>query len=251
MTDAPRAERHLAWEGCYNVRDLGGLPLEGGGETLWRSVIRADLLRRLTPAGWRALRAYGVRTVVDLRSPREVDAEPSHPAGLDEGADALTYVNRPLETYDPDVSALMGRAESRAEAYAIVLDHYPAAVAAALRAIAAAAPGGVVIHCHAGKDRTGIVAGLLLGLTGVEERAIAEDYAESQTRLWPLYEALAEEAGGEENLDFWLRPTATAETMHALLGHLRVVYGGVEGYVRRAGLSPDEVERLRRRLRPA
>lgn len=69
--------RHLDWQACYNVRDLGGLPLTGGGKTRWGSIVRADLLARLTPAGRGAMLAYGVRTVIDLRGPHEVKEEPT------------------------------------------------------------------------------------------------------------------------------------------------------------------------------
>src|SRR4051812_31432926 len=67
----PPPDRHLDWEGCFNVRDLGGLPLADGGETRWCAVVRGDALDELTEAGWAALAAHGVRTVVDLRNADE------------------------------------------------------------------------------------------------------------------------------------------------------------------------------------
>jgi protein-tyrosine phosphatase len=241
--------RHLNWDACYNVRDLGGLSTTDGGETRWRSVIRTDLLGRLTEQGRRSLIEYGVRTVIDLRSPGQVSEEPSAYTVESARAAGLTYLNLPLEEYYPHVSALISKAQSRAEVYCITLDHYPANMAAVLRAIANAEPGGVVVHCHAGKDRTGVVTGLLLALAGVPDEQIAADYAESQVRLWPLYERLIAAAGGEEQVDFWLKPTATAEMMQTMLDHVRNQYGGIGGYLRWAGLGEDELERLRRRLR--
>lgn len=240
--------RHLHWDACYNVRDLGGLPTTDGHQTRWGSVIRTDLLSRLTEQGRRALIDYGVRTVIDLRSPDQVAEEPSAYTVESARAAGLTYLNLPLEAYYPHVGALIRQAQSRAEVYCITLDHYPANTATVLRAIANAEPGGVVIHCHAGKDRTGVVTGLLLGLAGVPEEEIAADYAESQVRLWPLYEKLIAEAGGEENVDFWLKPTATAEMMQTMLDHIRTKYGGIGGYLRWTGLSEGELERLRLRL---
>ena len=130
-----------------------------------------------------------------------------------------------------------------------MLDHYPDMVATVMQAIANAQPGGVVVHCHSGKDRTGTVAALLLSLAGVAPEVIAADYAESQARLWPLYEKLIAEAGGEDKLDFWLKPTATAGMMHTMLAHLDQKYGGVRGYLVAAGLSDVDLERLYQRLR--
>jgi protein-tyrosine phosphatase len=241
--------RHLNWDACHNVRDLGGLPTVDGGETRWGSVIRTDLLSRLTEGGRHALIDYGVRTVIDLRSPGQVSEEPSAYTVESARSAGLTYLNLPLEEYYPHVSALISQAQTRAEVYCITLDHYPTNMAAALRAIANAEPGGVVIHCHAGKDRTGVVSGLLLAIAGVHDEQIAADYAESQVRLWPLYEQLIAAAGGEEKVDFWLKPTATAEMMQTMLDHVRNQYGGISDYLRWAGLSEEEVEQLRRRLR--
>ena len=245
----PQKQRHLAWDGCYNVRDLGGLPTVDGSETCWQAVIRSDLLRRLTEQGEQALLDYGVRTIIDLRAPQEAQKEPSAFTASATDLRAPTYLNLPLEKYYPHVSALISKAETRAEVYCITLDHYPDAVAAVMRAIANAQPGGVVIHCHAGKDRTGIVAALLLSLAGVSADTIAEDYAESQRRLWPLYEQYVAEAGGEAAVSFWLKPTATSEMMHTMLVHLEAKYGGVRAYLVAAGMAEAELDRLVRRLR--
>ena len=139
----PRRQRHLAWEGCLNARDLGGLPIVGGGETRWQTVIRSDLLGRLTPKGRRALVDYGVRTIIDLRSPKEAKEEPSAFTVPTDDTTAPTYLNLPIEKYYPHVSALISKATTRAEVYCIILDHYPDAMAEAMRAIANAQPGGL------------------------------------------------------------------------------------------------------------
>src|SRR5207244_3563890 len=70
------AERHLQWEGCFNVRDLGGFPTRSGGTTAWGAVVRSDSPAALTAAGWDALRAHGIRTVVDLRDQTEREELP-------------------------------------------------------------------------------------------------------------------------------------------------------------------------------
>ncbi len=89
----------------------------------------------------------------------------------------------------------------------------------------------------------------MLALAGVPDEQIAADYAESQIRLWPLYEEIVAKIGGEDKADFWLKPTATAEMMHLFLGHLQQEYGGAAGYLRRAGLSESEIAQVRQRLR--
>lgn len=241
-------QRHLNWEACYNTRDLGGLLTTNGETTRWGAVIRSDILDRLTPNGRQALLDYGVRTIIDLRGVDEVAEGPSpfaHPSG---SPAAPHYRNLPLEKYYPHVSELIGKAQSRGAVYCITLDHYPDCVAAVIRAIANAQPGGIVIHCHAGKDRTGIVAGLLLKLAGVADEIIAADYAESQARLWPLYEQKTVEAGGEEKVDFWLKPTALPEMMQMMLDHLAAKYGGVHLYLQQAGLTEVELNAVAARL---
>src|SRR5262249_21747651 len=90
-------QRHLDWEACYNVRDLGGLPTVDGDTTRWRSIVRADILARLTDSGRRALIDYGVRTVIDLRSPAQVAQERSAFTPATGSTDGLTYLNLPLE----------------------------------------------------------------------------------------------------------------------------------------------------------
>jgi protein-tyrosine phosphatase len=238
--------RHLPWPECYNARDLGGLPTVTDTETRWRSVIRSDILNRLTADGQQALLAYGVRTVIDLRSPQEVEKEPSlfsqnhshHPF----------YLNLPLEKQYPHVSALISQAKTRSEVYCIVLDHYSEAVADVMRAVVTASPGAVVIHCHAGKDRTGIIAALLLSLVEVPAEIIAADYAESQTRLWPLYKQPLTEAEKKGEVNFWLEQTATEEMIYRLLNHVDAKYGGADKYLRESGISSEEIDRLKARL---
>ena len=240
-------QRILDWEGCYNVRDLGGLVTGNGRFTAYGHIIRSDMLSRLTTTGRAALAAYGVQTIIDLRGSHEVKAAPYQFDGLAQ-LNRPTYRNLPLEKDDPAVSALIHQAKTRPEVYKIILTHYPDAIAAVLQAIAKADKGGVVIHCHAGKDRTGIVVALLLRLAGVTDEVIAADYAASQACLWPLYEKLVTEAGGEEKVDPWLKPIATSTMILEPLAYLDKKYGGVESYLLRTGVTETELEPLRKRL---
>ncbi|MBN1661471.1 MAG: tyrosine-protein phosphatase [Anaerolineae bacterium] len=238
--------RHLAWEGCYNTRDLGGLPTLDGRETRWRAVIRSDILNRLTEAGQRALLDYGVKTVIDLRAAHEVAREPA--VTIQDGDRRLDYFNLPIEKYYPHVGVLIQQAQSRAEVYGIILDHYPDAVAEIMRAIVGAQPGGIVIHCHAGKDRTGMVVALLLRLVGVPAEIIAADYAQSQERLWAFDEKVYAEMRAQGDTSFWWRPTVTEEVIYRVLEHVDTRYGGAEEYLRAAGVLPEELDQLKRRL---
>jgi protein tyrosine/serine phosphatase len=172
-------ERHLEWAGCRNVRDLGGLPLTDGRATRWRSIVRADSLDRLTPAGWNSLSAYGVRTVVDLRESDERSIDVVRPAGItvvhvpvDDNADTAFWYR--VTDDDIDGTPLY---------YRPFLEQKVDRCVAAVRAVAQASPGGVVIHCGIGRDRTGLVALLLLALAGATPAAIADDYAVSGERL--------------------------------------------------------------------
>lgn len=248
FSQQPLPNRTLDWPTCYNVRDLGGLPTMDGGETKWRAIVRADIPARLTAEGRQALVDYGIRTILDLREPDQTQEEPSifmRPTGA---PDEPIYLNRPLETRKPHVSAQMSKSRDRAEIYCIMIDNYPELYGQAMRAIANAQSGGVLIHCHAGKDRTGTIAALLLGVAGVQDAVIAADYAESQARLWPRWEQIVDQAGGEENANPWMKPIATAEMMHKTLDHLEEKYGGVRGYLLATGLSAEELAQIRARL---
>jgi protein tyrosine/serine phosphatase len=239
------SSRTLDWDGCWNVRDLGGLVTADGRYTRRHTLIRSDLLGRLTPQGKQQLLDYGVRTIVDLRSPNEVEEDPSAAFGPVDGAPDYLIVS--AETRTPQLMALFKQAETRAELYRISLDHYAENNVCILRAIAGAAEGGVVFHCHSGKDRTGITAALLLDLAGVDPQAIAADYAETQKRLWPYYEKWVAEHGVDEN-DRWLIPITQPQTMLDTLAHLQDKYGGTETYLKQAGMTAEEIERLRVRM---
>jgi protein-tyrosine phosphatase len=238
---APLSERHLDWEGCFNVRDLGGLPTRDGGVTRRGAIVRADALDELTGAGWAALMAHGVRTVVDLRNDDERDADvASRPPGV-------TTVHVALDAREDrefwDVWA-GGPQFGTPLYYRPHLERFPERSVAALRAIARAGPGGVAFHCVGGRDRSGQVAILLLALAGVTPEAIAADYACSGERLRARYAARGEEDQGPL-LDGFLaqRGTTAQELVVALLAEL-----DVEAHLRAAGLTANDVAALRARL---
>jgi protein-tyrosine phosphatase len=162
-----------------NARDLGGLPTTDGCETRRGAVIRADSVDGLTPAGWEALRNYGIRTIVDLRN----DDERAERAQLPDGIDV---VHVPLDRLDEDPEFwddwMHGPQFATPLYYAPFLERFPHSLGEALDAIEAARPGGVLVHCVGGRDRTGLVAIAVLAAAGVEREAIADDYVRASER---------------------------------------------------------------------
>ena len=130
-----------------------------------------------------------------------------------------------------------------------MLDRRPELFAAALKAIADAPDGAVVVHCHGGKDRTGMIVALALSIAGVPEEEIVADYFLTQERLAPwLEEQLADEPDTSLHPEMIEFRDTRAESMIAILRHLDDTYGGPEAYLRHGGLTTDDLDRLRKRL---
>jgi protein tyrosine/serine phosphatase len=242
--------RDLAWPSCFNARDLGGHATADGRRTRWRAAVRADNMAHLTAAGRDALLAYGVRTVVDLLSESEHAYEPPHPfrAGAASGA-VPGYVHAPLiDEADAETTHLGDRAPSREASYRLMLERCGRRIARAVRAVADAPDGGVVFHCHAGLDRTGLVAALVLGAVGVPAETVVEDYARSEERLGAFYEHYRSLITDPLARARFKRLTAPPELTSAALAHLDARHGGAEAYLRSVGLNADELSRLRARL---
>ena len=246
----PRS-RNLDWDGLLNARDLGGHPTEDGAETRWGSVVRADSVRELTDAGWQAVVDYGVRTIVDLRSDEELAQDP--PAELPVDAVHVSFFdNRPdvFEEVEQAGAAAEDHAAATREVYLIFLEHFRSNVAAAIRAVANAPEGGVVVHCHGGKDRTGLVSAFLLRLAGVPIEEIATDYSLSEERLRTRHEKWFAQAADEAELERLHRISKTpASSMVQVLEELERRYGSIAGYLKAGGATDEELERARRRLR--
>lgn len=171
--------RNLDWDGSRNVRDLGGLPtpLSKTGSTLMGRVARGPRRELLTAAGWEAASEWGLRSIVDLRAmeevgPRERDPDASPPANV-----SITLASTEDQTH-PEFRAVCLPILDSPEYWHHNVRILPDLVRGALEGIAAAEPG-VLVHCAAGRDRTGMISALLLAHAGVPTEHIVDDYAES------------------------------------------------------------------------
>ena len=245
-------ERRLDWEGCLNVRDLGGHPTEDGGETRTGVVVRADSVRRLTEAGWQSLVDYGIRRILDLRLESELDEDP--PGDLPVEVVHVSFledvpVERQIEIFQRWIDAPDDVTATR-DGYLEMLETYRGNVAAAISAVAGAPAGGVLVHCMGGKDRTGLVAALLLRLAGVSVADIAADYGLSAENIKPLWQVWVEGAGDENERELRRRLSASpAEAMAQVLETLERERGSVRQYLLDAGASEQELDDVIARLR--
>jgi protein-tyrosine phosphatase len=238
----PEQSRALEFPDLLNARDLGGHPTTDGAHTRWRSLLRADDLAQLTPAGLRALADYGVGTILDLRWTEEAARHPSPvPAALPH----VRCERIALLTHTEDEWRLRSRDPAKELWKCEVLEHVRAELRRVLAFIAAAPPQPLLFHCVAGKDRTGLVAALLLALADVRPEAIAHDYAESSERLRAGYLRRYPQIDPARILEALHCPEEGAYNM---LEFLKAA-GGVRAYLEQIGLSADEIARLRARLR--
>ena len=232
-------DRHLDWEGCCNARDLGGLPTSDGRTTRWGAVVRSEQLDELTTAGWSALEAHGIRTIVDLRNHDE--RQP-----LDERRPAeIATVHVPLDDRaDTGFWDRWGHLDGTPLFFRPFLDAKPERCAAALEAVANAGSGGVLVHCAGGRDRAGLISLLLLALVRVVPDAIVEDYEASTERLRSLYEQLGfGDVAGRVAARMARHGTTVRRAVLDTLASL-----DLEATLRAAGLGDGELAALRARL---
>jgi protein-tyrosine phosphatase len=254
----------MAWvelKGAVNVRDLGGLPAEDGGETVSFRLLRADNLQELTPSDVATLvRGIGVTTVVDLRSRAELAAE--GPAPLDSVA-GVRHAHHPVlpelgSATDVVATALLNRAKQDRSRfpddpacghYLGYLEDRPDQVMAAVRTIARA-EGAVLVHCAAGKDRTGVVVALALSAVGVRPQAVVADYAATGERIEAILARLRRSATYAGDTD--TRPAQDQgprpETMAAFLEQVDARYGGAVRWLAGHGFSDEDLRLLRAKL---
>jgi protein-tyrosine phosphatase len=232
-------DRRLAWAACLNIRDFGGLRTHDGRLTKRGVLIRASMIGTLTADGEAAMRVHGVRTVIDLRWPAEVEAQPSI------FAKGITYRNTAVDS-DRQL-ALLDHATSGTMATQLATLAQPSSgIRDALHAIAASEPA-VVIHCQAGRDRTGIVTALILSVAGVVDADIESDYCASDEALADEYARFTRE---QPDVAKGIPDAIERRTrvMGDVLRTMREAYGDAAGYFAALGVTPVAGDRLRRML---
>lgn len=242
-----------AWDGAVNLHDLGGLPLDDGGTTAPGRVWRSGAPEPVTPTGWAEALEAGLTAVVDLRNPAEIkqarDRMPdaARPSGL-------VTRNTPTEDPgDPHFLETCGPWLDHPRSYAPNIAMYPHLIGGVFRALADAA-GPALVHCAAGRDRTGMITAMLLSLTGVEHEAIAEDYVQA-------FRGTTHRGGGvayDEEQGAWVQhpgETWTAQELDVRVRERRAALLGwladldPVAYLRYAGLDEGRIRSLRARLR--
>lgn len=238
-------QRRLPLEGAVNLRDLGGYHTADQRMTRWKVLLRSDNLDTLTEADQQALLDYGVRHVVDLRSLPEIQLKPDVFAQ----SPHVTYYHLSMIEHGPEMDAA-DALPGHGEQYAYYVDRCQPAIKAILETICAANDGAVVFHCAVGKDRTGIIAALLLSLAAVDAEIVTEDYALTAGFIAPRVAEIRQRIvnAGEDVERFDRAFAAHADSMRHLLAYLQANYGGAAGYVQAIGVDDSAVEALRLRF---
>ena len=236
--------RHIELENALNFRDVGGYPTADGRRVRWRRLFRAGGLSQLTPTDLVALRELGIATVLDLRSTAEWQ-EGRFP--VDEMPVAYHHLPIVEEILDPTRYDLPeGMLAARYQDYTRI---GATNIARALSVVAEPEGHPIVVHCLAGKDRTGVIIALVLGLLGVDDDTVAEDYSLSNLAMGKLRERAEAMANPSRPVR---DPAVSAEVFSAkpsnitsLFAALRASHGSVEDYVVSIGVKPDAIEALR------
>ena len=270
-TVATEPERWLRLEGIDNVRDVGGLPLREGGTTRSRALLRSANLRHVTEADLAHLvEVFGLRLVIDLRTAREIDRDgPTAVAAAGVETVALSFIPEDGEALPervlgdrpprrgvpggPPVPSQTGDdTDPLLRAYLGYLVDRTENVVEAVRLLGHPDAGPALVHCAAGKDRTGVLVALVLDAVGVAREAVIADYALSAEHVEAMFRRWTAAAGREMPED--LTPhLPRAEVIATVLARLDAEHGdggqgGAAAWLRANGLEDDALERLRRRL---
>jgi len=238
-------DRTIDLAGCLNFRDLGGYPTDDGRTVRWRQVFRSDALHHLTRQDVTCLRdEIGLGTVIDLRSSGELSSEGRGPLAQE----SMGFHHLPLFENESRRSA--APPGNLGDLYVLMAEFAREPIGRVIATLAASdAPA--VYHCAAGKDRTGVLSAVLLGILGVPDPVIVADYAATKENLDAIVERLMSTHGYQEMLSALPPDTmhAEPETMVGFLDTMRQRYGSMADYARAAGVPDAAIDGLRARLR--
>ncbi|MBW0101975.1 tyrosine-protein phosphatase [Pseudonocardia sp. KRD291] len=247
MTDVEQ-DRWLQFDGLSNARDIGGLPLEGGGHVRPGVLLRTEALEYLSPGDVRRLLdVYGVVQVLDLRTDDErvrYGRGELFTAGVE--THLLSFIpeeGRALPEVDEDLDPMVRN-------YLAYLDDRGPNVVEGVRRVAGLTDGATIVHCAAGKDRTGVLVALVESVAGVPRSDVVADYALSAVRIEEMFRRWTRSSGEampeDDEID---RHRPRAEVMRRFLDLLDERHGGPVAWLQAHGLTDDERDRLRDRLR--
>ena len=243
MPDTAYVSKPLCLDGALNVRDLGNYPAGGGLKTRTHMFLRSDSLAGLSEKDKAFLYDYGVRCIIDMRDEAEIAKQPfSIP-------DSIDYINIPLIDSIRAISEDSGIPKTMREFYIkFLLDGSMSGIARVLKKAAEYPESCVLFNCTAGKDRTGMIAMLLLKLAGVDNSDIIADYAASAENMKPILDKQRALflSSGRETAAYLL--DAAPEEMASSIGYLEHEYGSANSYMLHIGLSEQTIERLRGKL---
>ena len=244
-------KRHFSLETVYNVRDVGGYLAHDNRRTRWRTLLRGGRLDSLTQESFTMLLNYGLRTVIDLRSPAEI----ANRSALLLESPSIEYLHLPLSDNPPQFNK---QANDIIGDYCKVIDDCHEQIYLVLSALLRPDAPTILIQCSAGKDRTGLIVALILFMLGVSRQTIAEDYCLSASHLaWSYYLRQKRKAHAKGYHVEWdrraveqhLSVTACApEFITAVLDYIDQRYGGIIAYSHCMGLGPTELQRLKQTL---
>jgi protein-tyrosine phosphatase len=232
--------RRIILPGLFNLRDLGGYPTHAG-TVPWRMLFRSDSLHRLDAAGIACLDSLEVRTVIDLRTHVEAEIAPSPLDQLTARVSHISVLGGDLQALPLELDAI----------YRHVVDQGGSAIADAIRLLCAEQAFPALVHCSAGKDRTGIVIAMVLAVLGVPDDIIGADYALSASYLddqqTPAIGQLRADTGLGEQLTSQLMASPPRLILN-VLARARASHGSVDGYLLAHGLGPADLAALRAAL---
>ncbi|SFP70183.1 tyrosine-protein phosphatase [Amycolatopsis rubida] len=240
--DSSAPVRHLPLPGTYNVRDVGGYPTRDGGIVRWQRLFRSDALSEMDDAGVAELIRRGLRTVIDLREPAERDSAPDpFPGPVPEVLARPVFEGRLGSDDRPGLAAVYER----------MVDDFGPQLAAVVRDLARPGALPALVHCTAGKDRTGVVVALVLAIAGVDRDVIAADYALTGEYLGAGFIAAAQARLAGFGVPHQVRDDLLAcppDLILRTLDRITDAHGGVENYLRAHGATAGELTALRTAL---